>query len=747
MTRSGHSATNRSETSGARRLLRATLRAILPAALLLPGLSSNAQTASYAPPSSDPQELHVFKGHVYFSADDGVHGRELWRATARGEVELVADITPGAAGTTLSDFADYGDALLFRVDPADAGSELWRTDGTAEGTRRLAQFDAVLGFHFDGVIGVAADGRACFRVVAETTQLWVTDGTPEGTRALELNMPDGAAVSVDYAALMHQGQVFFSGAESGQLPGLFRYSIETGVLNRVTALDSPETDLLALDESRLLFRGARDGLGMELMITDGTPEGTRILTDIAPGVAPSFPNAFALIESSFTHSATPTDRFVPVPNQSADRLVIFSADDGTHGVEPWITNGTPEGTRMLSDIYTGKESSVAYDYKVYGDRIIFKAKSEGTGRELWFTTRPFETATLLADVYPGPTGSDPYSVCTLLENKTVFSALDPSLGEELFFGSATAREARLQMDIYPGPESSYPYWTVLLEDRVIFAATDPVHGRELWYMDQAGHVALLADIYSDASTNPSSSPSQLTPAGEHLYFVCNDIAHGAELWITDGTDAGTRLVKDIFPGAGSSAPGELTPLGGLLYFSAEDGTGPARLWQSDGTADGTRLVESEGESPLHLFVLGDTLYFSATRAEDGRELWAVGPGRAAARVRDIAPGPTSSGPRNFTVFQGLLYFLADDGVRGEELWRSDGTDGGTVLVRDVVSVPYEKIGYDALAPAAGHLYFAGGGNTQGLELWRYTGGTDRPSTVKDIATWESASGAPFAAVE
>lgn len=740
MTRSGHSATNPPETSGARRLLRATLRAILPAALLLPGLSSNAQTAPYAPPSSDPQELHVFQGHVYFSADDGIHGRELWRATAQGEAELVADITPGAAGTTLSDFADYGDALLFRVDPADAGSELWRTDGTAEGTRRLAQFDAVLGFHFDGVIGVAADGRACFRVVAETTQLWVTDGTPEGTRALELNMPDGAAVSVDYAAALFQGRLYFGGTHPQEGPGLFRLATESNTLERLIPLDLPETSFLVLDEGRMVFRAAQANLGMELMITDGSSENTRLVADIAPGPAPSFPNALTLIESGFSYTSSLPERFAPVPNENAAKLVIFSADDGIHGIELWITDGTAAGTRLLSDIFPGKESSNPYHFKVYGDRVVFPAKGEGTGRELWFTYRPFETATLLADVYPGPTGSDPYSVCALLENKTVFSALDPSLGEELFFGSATAREARLQMDIYPGPESSYPYWTVLLEDRVIFAATDPVHGRELWYMDQAGHVALLADIYSDASTNPSSSPSQLTPAGEHLYFVCNDIAHGAELWITDGTDAGTRLVKDIFPGAGSSTPGELTPLGGLLYFSAEDGTGPARLWQTDGTADGTRLVESEGESPQHLFVLGDTLYFSATRAEDGRELWAVGPGRAAARVRDIAPGPTSSGPRNFTVFQGLLYFLADDGVRGEELWRSDGTDGGTVLVRDVVSVPYEKIGYDALAPAAGHLYFAGGGNTQGLELWRYTGGTDRPSTVKDIATWESASG-------
>jgi len=695
--------------------------------------------APYAPPSSDPQELHSFQGYVYFSADDGLHGRELWRSTSKGEVELVADITPGSEGSAISDFADFGDLLLFRLDPASGGSELWRTDGTAAGTTRITQFDAARGLHFDSVIGITPDGRAWFRVAAESTHVWVTDGTIKGTEPCILTLPDGSEVSIDHSVLFHNGFLYFGGVHPVDGPGLFRYRTGERRVELFARLESPETEFLALDENQFLFRGAPPGFGLELMISDGTPEGTKLVLDIAPGPAPSFPNNFTSVGSSFTPTSAPTGGFSPVPNENARKQVVFSADDGSHGVEPWITDGTADGTRLITDLYPGEEGSVAYNYKVYGDRITFQARGEGTGKELWFTSRPFNTATLLADIHPGPTGSDPYSVVPLLENKTVFSALDPNYGEELFFASATSREARLQKDIYPGPDSSYPFWSVALDGRVIFAATDPVHGRELWYIDQQGQVGLLADIYTDASVNPSSSPSQLTPVGDALYFVCNDIEHGVELWVSDGSDAGTRLLKDIFPGPGSSAPQALTPLGNLVYFTAEDESGAIRLWRTDGTADGTLPVETGARAPLALTVRESTLFFSATRAGEGRELWVTGPDLPAERVRDIAPGPASSSPRNLVIFKDGIYFLADDGVHGEELWRSDGTAAGTVMVRDIVPVPFEKLSYETIAPTTDALYLAAGSGTQGIELWRYFPDAPRPVPVKDIATWDSAT--------
>lgn len=715
-----------------------TYRGRFGAGVLVIFLYTNMMQAAenYTPPSSDPQNLHRFQDHIYFSADDGVHGRELWRTTSDGDAELVADITPGSSGSKINKFASFGSILLFRREPEEGGSELWKTDGSAEGTKRITQFNADKQEIFDGIWGITDDGKAYFRVLGETTRFWVTDGTEAGTVPCPLALPDGTPVTLDYAGVVHNDDVYFGGVHSTDSAGLFRYGHDDNNVELVVSLDSPEVEFMRMDENRLLFRGAMSDKGLELMLTDGTSEGTELVYDIAPGPASSFPNQFAVIEGTFSPTAAHPDRFALTPNENARKLVIFSADDGIHGIEPWITDGTRDGTRLLADIYTGAEGSVAYNYKAYGDRVIFQAKSEGTGRELWYTFRPFDTARILADIYPGPTGSEPYSVCPLQENKVVFSALDPTYGEELFFASASSPEARLLRDIYPGPKSSYPYWSVAIHGRVIFAATDPVHGRELWYTDGESEVGLLADIYTDASINPSSSPSQLTPVGDLLYFVCNDLVHGTELWISDGTAAGTHLLKDIFTGPGSSSPQELTPLGDIVYFTAESEDTSTGLWRTDGTAEGTLPVETDARNPLHLAAHNQVLFFTATRAEEGRELWVTGPGRSAELVSDIATGPTSSNPRNLTVFQGMLYFLANDGVHGEELWRSDGTAAGTTMVRDMADIPYEEIYVGSLTPSENSLFLTVGTGSQGMELWRMQKGTNRPALVKDIARWD-----------
>ena len=89
--------------------------------------------------------------------------------------------------------------------------------------------------------------------------------------------------------------------------------------------------------------------------------------------------------------------------------------------------------------------------------------------------------------------------------------------------------------------------------------------------------------------NESSYPQRFTTINGTDYFVANDGVHGFELWKTDGTTAGTALVKDIYPGLQSSSPHYFVNLNGMLLFSADSGSG-RKLWKSDGTATGTTLV-------------------------------------------------------------------------------------------------------------------------------------------------------------
>ena len=192
---------------------------------------------------------------------------------------------------------------------------------------------------------------------------------------------------------------------------------------------------------------------------------------------------------------------------------------------------------------------------------------------------------------------------------------------------------------------------VAIGGRLLFIGTDGkganLNGSELWTSDgTAAGTVMLKDI-NPGDSNSNTTFQFLNPptvANGTLYFTANDGAHGVELWKSDGTAAGTMMVKDINPGSSTSFPSffpQLTNINGTVYFEADDGVHGVELWKTDGTADGTVMV------------------------------------------KDIDPGPNSSSPGALMNVGGTLYFAADDGAHGDELWKSDGTDAGTVMVEDI----------------------------------------------------------------
>ena len=258
-----------------------------------------------------------------------------------------------------------------------------------------------------------------------------------------------------------------------------------------------------------------------------------------------------------------------------------------------------------------------------------------------------------------------------MSTKVFFTATTPEAGRELWVTDGTAAGTRQVIDINPGSASALrnvPGAMAHLGDgRVVFTANDGTHGRELWVSDgtEAG-TQLVRDIRPGGSSNPYN----LVPVGGgRVVLVADDGVHGRELWVTDGTAAGTRLLKDINPGAADAFYRwtavnyrEAQALGdGRAVFIAEDGTHGRELWVTDGTAAGTRMVADIRPGPE-----GSVRDFGAEFHDDWDSVQTYD------FFFDIAPG--------------RAVFFADDGSRGRDIWVTDGTAAGTVMLVDHDSV-------------------------------------------------------------
>jgi ELWxxDGT repeat protein len=269
---------------------------------------------------------------------------------------------------------------------------------------------------------------------------------------------------------------------------------------------------------------------------------------------------------------------------------------------------------------------------------------------------------------------------------------------------------------------------------------------------------LVRDINADQPTLYSYEPSQESEgAGPVFYYVANDGIHGNEIWRTDGTPAGTFLLKDICPGAHSSNPRTLTGSNGLLFFVADDPQGRPMLWKSDGTPGGTSVVKGDlnGRADLGDFLnvrmtdAGGKLLFIVESSDGVLELWVTdGTQAGTLPVGDAARGFYSV-LRFLAAGNGRVLFAAENGS-GLEPWVTDGTNAGTHPVTDLNPGAGSSIlfynagpsGKDAVAAPWGGFVFVADDGAHGPEIWKTDGTAGGTSLLKDITPGSSGS-SPF----
>ncbi|MBT9560019.1 MAG: hypothetical protein IV100_28575, partial [Myxococcales bacterium] len=464
----------------------------------------------------------------------------------------------------------------------------------------------------------------------------------------------------------------------------------------------------------------------------------------------------------------------PTLSSAAGRVYFVARSSSTALEEFWVTDGT--GCTQLKDLaVVATFSSSPSGFAAIGSTVLFHAGTVALGRELYRTKSPFSSTELVKDIKVGTSGGFVGNErFVAMGAKAFFAADDGVNGVELWMSDGTTGGTQEVVNLAPSSASSSPQALVAIGTTLLFSAdADGGLGRELYSFVEGAGVNLVLDIRSgSASSSPSgftavgsdtfffatigadrrlhvlrggavtlvSAASSVTVEnsatiavlGDQLFFPATGAGTGVELAIFDISDD-NLVIKDLAAGSANSNPNELVVSGSSVFFHARTASG-RELWRSQGP-DATAIVLDFNPGPANgipfspmLVAFNGGVLVAATTTATGDEPVFVDASGSMIPLKDIEPGPPSSEPELVAVDGAVAYLSA-----GRELWRTDGTAAGTVLVEDIFTGP------EASDPSAGIvvngvILFAATDEVHDRELFKITHVCDTAEVATTCAT-------------
>ncbi len=739
--------------------------------------------------SSYPTDFIEFGNDVYFVTDgDNSSLGALWKTdgTTAGTKLVKNPGDTGDGGYFMAQLVKANNLLFFTFISNTTGYEVWRSDGTDGGTYQVG---TAVTFYELPIQLTSYNNKLYFSSDNDGAgyKLWVSDGTDAGTMPAPGNHDILLNSDGNFGSLPVLNNVLYlPGAPILPGGGLYKYDA-SGNSGLIKVKDLADSDFIYSSEMKvvdntLYFRLDNSNISrsyQELWSSKGSESSTKLVDtsariyNLSNGGSTLYfvknnkffgDELWKIIDSHFgTFPILVSDVFRGAVSSYPNYLtafegkLFFSATDDRKGNELFMTNGLAFGfgAKLVKDINTVSTGSSYAGYysntmTPLGSSVLFTAFEKRYGHELFKSDGTEHGTGLLNDIVPGefisgPKESYPYNLTTK-NNAVYFIATDDY---PVYFFTATrsiyksdGTKAGLQKIV--GGYNAYNGYLYILDFKVadnglVFYVLHNYNtgGNELWRSDgtTAGTLQLSSTVYSTHSLNVS---------GNTAFFVAGDAMNGYELWKSNGSVTGTAIVKDINPGTGNSNPVGMFVYKNAVYFAADNGAGPS-FWKSDGTSDGTiqlAIIDPWysassvfSTARYHFEISNNILYFSAINYADskGTQLWRTDGTVSGTRpVKDVSPDANSFYPIPYylTDVNGTLFFITNDnGVIGTELWKTDGTEAGTQLVKDVTEGT--EGGLNNLVSFGGKLYF-----TKSGVLWSSDGTADGTMPVDDAVISE-----------
>ena len=560
------------------------------------------------------------------------------------------------ASVNAQNLVSLSNQLVFTGVTPSNGRELFSSDGSAAGTGLLKELvGGATGIENQVSAATANSGRI---LLGFSDQVWISDGSNAGTVEISGSAIQGTGrvfrllpTTGTNALIGFDPQVFLNSSEPFFTQGTIGSTVALG--NLVSDVGDSFATPLAVINNRVIFSAFIPGQTANafslLLNGPSSPEALGDFSETDRDVHFNklwFRSSSGLLQTDATASGTATipgfqpeirDPGCVVERNGSAYFVARGAN--FNDVEIYRSDGSAANTLPVTDFSTDTVSGVD-DYCLLGqrpisgfaDKILFLGDHNGVGTEL-YALNAADQPSLVADIRTGSASS--------------------------VFGS----------DL------------VALNGRAVFKADDGIFGAELWASTGTAQGTLrLTDLHPGAG---ASDPSDLTRVGDLIYFTAFDPLIGRELYVTDGTVAGTHLARDLFAGVGSAFFGTVRIFGSFgtkLYFAALSSSEPlCGVFESDGTLAGTHCAYDSfniflGPAQSGVVTGNGAVVFTAAKffPEDGEEIRVLFNGQLLnINGYDIAPGASGSAPDTLLASGNSVFFRADDGVTGSELWRLD----------------------------------------------------------------------------
>lgn len=648
---------------------------------------------------TQPGNLTNFNGTLYFSSLNPSGGEEIWISHG-----TASTTTPLVAASSVAFLTD-ADGELFFLDQ----TTLWKSDGTQAGTMAVANMANTAGtVQIQSV--VAVNSRV---YVLDSGELWTSDGTTAGTQQI----PDSYEVA---AIASYEGALYYTVfSYTDQLWETGGASAGTLVFSQAHPNFRGESGAMAVANNTLYFNLGDTSHGEELYKSDGSGQGTSLVADVNPG-----PSDGVSIPYPSTTLYGPTIAGMGVLNG----VVYFPGTNGVNGVQLWRSDGTAPGTYQVAQINSTSNSSAPSSSLTIGGTTYFTANDGIHGTELWKTDGTSAGTTMVADLNAGRFDSLPSGLTNW--NGTLYFTASDGTSTNLYKTDGTAAGTSV---VFAGairdltPAGNYLY----------FEARDSSGNTDLYRTDGTPSGTQFIQILMPPLNypflgGPIAEPSMAAFDGT-LYFTALGNAAPEGLWKVNPDAAPTEIAQ--LPGA-RGGQGNLTVVGNTLYFAANDINGNSAIWRSDGTSAGTSMVRTTGSSQYvvtNFYAFDDSLYFTVSNYYPQSVVGVY-------RTDGTSAGTVLLTPFNlgaawtftFAAAGGKLYFSSSDSSSEALLYTTDGSAAGTHVVDSTVN------NISSMTAANNLLYFTGQNFLGMRELWQTDGtSTSLVNASETAAGWES----------